>query len=62
MATILGNKPRKVCPNCRCFFEFDASDVKRETEQVWVGFFLGGYDTITHRYIICPGCGKKIIL
>lgn len=62
MIKIIGDKPQKTCSSCKCTFEYDASDVKRETEQVWVGFFLGGYDTITHRYIICPGCGKKIYL
>ena len=50
----------KTCPECECEFAFTEGDIKTyaySNEILGPGFY--GY---SKRYILCPNCGKEIVL
>ena len=50
----------KTCPECECEFAFTKGDIKTyaySNEILGPGFY--GY---SKRYILCPNCGKEIII
>lgn len=50
----------KTCPECECEFAFTEGDIKTyaySNEILGPGFY--GY---SKRYILCPNCGKEIII
>ena len=50
----------KTCPECECEFAFTEGDVKT---YAYSNEVLGpGYYGYRKRYILCPNCGKEIIL
>ncbi len=48
--------------SCGCLFSYDKNDVQSDTEQYWVGFWKGGWETRRYRYVACPVCGKYIVI
>lgn len=50
----------KTCPECECEFAFTEGDIKTYTYSNEV---LGpGYYGYQKRYVLCPNCGKEIII
>ena len=50
----------KTCPECECEFAFTDGDVKTYS---YSNNILGpGFYGYSKRYVLCPNCGKEIIL
>lgn len=50
----------KTCPECECVFAFTDGDVKTYS---YSNEILGpGYYGYRKRYVLCPNCGKEIII
>ena len=50
----------KKCESCGCIFAFTEGDIKNYT---YSNNILGpGYYGYRKRYVLCPNCGKKIVL
>ena len=46
--------------SCGCLFKYNKNDINYNTEQYWAGFWKGGWETRSYRYILCPICKKSI--
>jgi DNA-directed RNA polymerase subunit RPC12/RpoP len=51
---------KKTCPECECEFAFTDGDIKTYS---YSNNILGpGFYGYSKRYVLCPNCGKKIII
>ena len=46
--------------SCGCLFKYNKNDINYNTEQYWAGFWKGGWETRSYRYVLCPICNKSI--
>ena len=58
MIKIIKEGTRKIekCPNCGCEFSYEREDIEK------YGFFANNSLVIGKTLVVCPQCGKEIVL